>query len=435
MDERLFALFAVEQFNQEFKVYSGVWGDVKSGAGREYITSQLRSLVAYQRLQYDLLRRHAEQWKDDAFASIYGDYAEQLDHLGDDLDQFERLSGRSAAQVARVRQAAAMNALGAGLLLGIGSAAQGDDDAVAFLRGAAAAQDAQRAQHDQVAASVAAQDAKVKAAFDAFTTSFDQRVAVTSLKFRRKVDASRWKAEHFYYRQAQTKGGPGRNPFLVVSVAELDCSERDTPLATLVARAELCAKQAEAVPLDAAYDPYRAMFLGVAGRLACRGAAKDLGATGFPASRDAAPAAGTLARRVWVDYFKYESVDQNLNDEVIHGAFMACAYAGDPAEAFETLVAYAAERSTTALPRRPATYRAKAAFSTSPAFWYDAARVSSAAGRPGLAGECLRLAVKCGFGDRAAAQVCPDLKNLREDPKYGKLFDAAFNPSSSSSFR
>jgi hypothetical protein len=209
------------------------------------------------------------------------------------------------------------------------------------------------------------------------------------------------------------------NPFHLVRDAEKALDPRKkADIDDLIDRAHECMQAAEMVPEGAAYNFYRALFCGMAAKLATRAAEKDLGKTGFTGVGKEPPKAAPLARRALDAYLKYEPVDSNLDAEVFHMYLLVYGFNGDTTTAYNALLKHLLTKNNKGAPQLP--FRPN--LSCNPTFWYDCARVCSIAldkvpkdanRATAIALECLRLAKLCGYDSDEEAKVDPDLKHVR----------------------
>ena len=414
LDERLFALYAVEDLINDMRRPRGF--------------PELKTRVVYHRLVYDILRRHVEEknekeWRDPEFMAIFQVYDARLSAVSQGAKELYDSMDRSQAALKRKVDEAAVQALTTGLAYSFRSAVEGDSDAMVFLTGALAANEARAGKQPEVDALKKQLTEKLTKTVAGFKTLYADEMGTAAKNFQAGVEKSKWRDNDFVFRLP--KGATSRNPFVEVWRAEAFCNGA-AAVPVLVKQSEECARAAETVPSGAAFDPFRTIFLSVAGRLANKAAEKDLGAVGFPASAAAAPKSGALARDIWSNYLAVEKIDRNINDSVVRQAFLASAYAGNFDEAVKTVESRAGTQSNRAYPNRAPVYEPTASYSSNPVFWYDAARVASVAGKAPFAMKCLTIAVKEGFNDADAAKFCPDLERVRTDEKTKALFNNLF---------
>jgi hypothetical protein len=220
------------------------------------------------------------------------------------------------------------------------------------------------------------------------------------------------------------------NPFHLVRAAEkaLDPNKK-ADVDDLIDRARECMQAADLVPDADIYNFYRAVFYGMAAKLATRAADKDLGKTGFSGVGKEPPKAAPLAKRALDAYLKYEPIDNNIDAEVLHMYLLVYGFNGDTTTAYNTLLKTMLtkdKKGALQLPFRPN-------LSCSPTFWYDCARVCSIAldkvpkdsnRATAVALECLKIAKLCGYDRDEEAKVDPDVKHIRLNAKdqFNRLF-------------
>jgi hypothetical protein len=211
------------------------------------------------------------------------------------------------------------------------------------------------------------------------------------------------------------------NPFHLVRAAEeaLD-PKKKADVDALIDRAHECLQAAELVPDGSIYNFYRALFYGMATKLATRAADKDLGKTGFSGVGKEPPKAAPLAKHALDAYLKYEPIDSNIDSEVFHMYLLVYGFNGDTTTAYNGLLKTMLTKNNKGAPQLP--FRPN--LSCNPTFWYDCARVCSIAldkvpkdsnRATAIALECLRLAKLCGYDSNEEAKIDPDLKHIRQN--------------------
>lgn len=205
-----------------------------------------------------------------------------------------------------------------------------------------------------------------------------------------------------------------RNPFAVTrALSRLNLPKTIAAGTENLVLARRCFDAVESVPKSAVnsmhnpYRPFRAHFAATAGAAANAVAGLTAGGGFASASKFKAPnPAADLARKAWQAYRKYDPSGRTLAD---HQEALALAYLGQ-SEAAYRLVSGAAK----AAPEYP-----------DPTFWYDAARIAAAAGKPAdVPLAYLKKAVRYGFTDVERVRSDPDLEPIRQriEPAIEKLF-------------
>ncbi|WP_020471445.1 C-type lectin domain-containing protein [Zavarzinella formosa] len=426
IDERVFILYALEDMTRQFA--ADPYYESRSTAGVQEMVARrlfgLKSQLAYQRLLYDTLRQHAAKWKDDEFLAVFRTYDNHLSELRESIQSLEGALVQTLRGMQAAQSMAGTNALISGLSFGFRAVAEGDDDERAFVRGISAMFASGIAQQGKLNETTARYKSELEGARKNFEDQFTKRINDSTNALIGKIADSKWGDQEYAFQLRKSGANPVHNPFAIVRKAGAVFWKKDATPEDLVKQAEVCEKAAGVVPIGPVFNPFRALLLGIGGRLASKAADKDIGTAGLPTSQKDAAFGGALARKLWSEYLKSELIDKNINDEVVRAVMLSRAYSGNQTEAFEAVKKYVVAQNSGATSRLPSRIsHIRNEFSTNPGVWYDVARVCSISGNTSLALECLTMAVKCGFRDKETAMFSPDLKNVRQT---GKQFEAVF---------
>ncbi len=121
VDEKLFALYALEDFPRKFK-----FGDPQDAAAvgtpAPVFTSrfmQLRSTAAHQQVLYDTLRRHVQKRGDKELLEIVQSYGVHLEVVNNCIKAVDQMAARTSRTVNGFKTAASANVLMSGLTYGL----------------------------------------------------------------------------------------------------------------------------------------------------------------------------------------------------------------------------------------------------------------------------------------------------------------------------
>ncbi len=421
IEERPFLLYALESMSVRRPTDTN-----RPGSRCESPHVFLARYVAEQRLVCDTLRRHVQKRKIEELTPLFENYEKELNVLD---EWFKALDKPWVAYNQKMSAAASVSStrmLVTGLGYALAPVAVGDERKH-FARSLNGMFQTAIAEGQRMRVFSAAAGAELKSSFQSANEQFSPRWEKSHQQFQTQfeefVQTSKTEDAEFAFQVAKSDLPPERNPFLRTAKAAAILNNKDASVKELMEQAEVCRQAAGMVPADRVFNLYRAAFLGVAGTIANRAAAKDLGVTGFPARPKDAPEAGKLAYKIWTAYAKVEPFDTNYTEEVVRAFILACAQAGYAANAQAVILkAIVILRGTGRF--QNAMLNANA--SVRPEFWYDCARVSSFTGNTRVSLACLGQAVKLGFREMESAKVHPDLRNVREDSATAATFKRLF---------
>lgn len=414
--ERQFLLYALEDLSRRPVVDTN-----RPGRLPEPPAAILGRFAAEQRLVFDTLRRHVQKRKSESLPPLFESYEKELNLL----DEFRKALDKSWLEynkrMAAASSLASSRVLMSGLSYALASASRGSDDRTTLASGLDGMFNRAIVEGAKLRAFDAAAKNELTTGYETAKKQFAPRWDAIHKEFERQfedfVAENKTETDEFAFQKPEI---PERNPFLLTRRAGAILNNKEASVKELMEQVEVCRRAAARVPMDRVYNVYRAAFLGLAGAIANRAAAKDLGATGFPAKPKDAPAAAKQSLKIWNAYIKLEPFDTNYTEEVVHNYILACAQAGFAGLAQGAIV------KTVVIPRRFGGAVLKPGASARPEFWFDCARVCSTGGNTRLSLACLHQAVRTGFRDNEAAKIHPDLRNVREDSGTSSLFQRLF---------
>jgi hypothetical protein len=426
IDETLFLLYALENLSRKLPVDVNV-----TNRAAEVPNVVLARFAAYQTLFFDWLRRHAEKnlKNDKELLTVIRSYQRTLDLLGESKELLNKSIAKFNKEMAAASTAASSRVVLNGLGYALSGVAAGDDLDGAILRGLSGAAATYIEEQRKLKSAAAKTADSLNSAIEEIKKKLGPDLHQAQEEFlellKRYIKARPWTDAQFAFQVAGDKPVHAQNPFLVVEFGGTFLATKSASVEQLLEQADKCRKVADLVPRQAVFDVYRAAFLSMAGLLANRAAAKDLGATGFPASPKDVPDAGPIAFKIWSSYVKIEPPGAN-SAQVVQQCILACAYAGEYARALNVMVSHVGIAQPAAGKAAPTFKNVKTDFSTRPDFWYDCARVASVCNQLPLAISCLTAARNRGFNDNEVAKISPDLRNVRETAPYATTFKKLF---------
>jgi hypothetical protein len=421
IDERLFLLYVLEDMSRRDVTDTN---KLLPGRRKESATVMSARFLAQQRLLFDIMRRYVQKKKYDEILTRFEAYEKELNLL----EEYLKVVQKSWAEFDKKRAAAAQAASSRVLMTGLGyaltSMAAGNDDARSFARGMAALYQASLIEQQKLRTVNAAVGNELldslKKAEEEFKPKAEKAHKEFWTQFQEFISESKFEDAEFAFQLAQTKEEPTRNPFLLVAKARMTLDNKEANVKEMMEQAGVCHRAALMVPADRILDIHRAVFIGTAGMIANRAAAKDIGVTGFPLLPKGATEAAKLAYKIWTAYSRLEPFDTNYTDDVVQAFILAAARVGDAKAGYLVIL----KTSTT-----PDIYRRihpRPASSPRPDYWYDCARVCSTAGNAQLALECLQHALRVGFNAKEEAKISPDLRFVRENRATRDQFERLF---------
>jgi hypothetical protein len=455
LDEELFVLLAIEDSARRWAREAKRWDEVakKLVAGNiandsrnratpmlvAHCLASLRLELAWQRLGYDTLRRHMQEKADAQFMEVIELHEKFLNSLEENLTALEKPFAQFLYVVREILNGANSRALATGIGAALYAWGNGESDETMFARGVIGTAIAAGQERKQAIQATSPLREDLAKEFNRFVDSMNDIISEASIVWSDTIRKSKWNDPELAF-NVMDSNARRCNPFELVARMVPAVRQKGVSTNELIEFAEKCRRASQRVPSDKAFNFYRAHFLSVAGIIANRAAAKDLGVTGLPTQPEDAPKGGALAREIWDDYVEFQPFDAQFTDETVRNQFLAHAYAGDPQGAYKIAEKYIMVRPPPANPRRkkaPNLVKGELRLSSSPQsqFWYDCARVCSVSGHTKVAVLCLTHAVnRLKFPDTTTAKLSPDFRQVREDHTTRNAFERIFSPDASRRF-